>query len=425
MKGLKGSTNTDMDREIPKQTLLRERRKLLLKIAIVTTVVVVIIILLLNLFAQGIRADTLQFSTVERGPIELTINTSGIVHPAVEEAVVSPISSRLLQVFHKQGDSVTAGTPLLQLDLLSTQSSYEKMKDQLQMRILEGEQREAQNASDLSNMQMNLKVMDMQIDQKRIELKNALRLDSLGGGTANTTRQVEMSLKVAELEREQLKLKMANEQRIARAQRNVKELEVQIAAKNLNEVGKVLDEAKLKAPRTGILTFINTQVGAQISAGMQVATVSDLSHFRIEGEFPDGYANRVSTGTPVLIKAGSQRLNGQVTLIAPTSKNGTLNCSIQITDSVVTGLRSGLKVELYLQTAKKHDVLRIGHAAFYKKAGPYQVWVRNGNEIVQRKVTLGEASYEYIEVVNGLREGDVVVLSDMAAHKDHLKLKLR
>ena len=56
-----------MDREIPKQTLLRERRKLLLKIAIVTAVVVVIIILLVNLFAQGIRADALQFSTVERG----------------------------------------------------------------------------------------------------------------------------------------------------------------------------------------------------------------------------------------------------------------------------------------------------------------------------------------------------------------------
>ncbi len=414
-----------MDREIPKQTLLRERRKLLIKIGVVVLVLVVLVIILLNLFARSISAEALQFSTVDRGSIELTINTSGVVHPAVEEAVVSPISSRLLQIFHKQGDSVTAGTPLLQLDLLSTQSSYEKMKDQLQMRILEGEQREAQNASDLSNMQMKLKVMDMQIDQKRIELKNALRLDSLGSGTANTTRQVEMSLKVAELEREQLKLRIANEQRIARAQRNVKELEVQIATKNLNEIGKVLDEAKIKAPRTGILTFINTQVGAQISAGMQVATVSDLSHFRIEGEFPDGYANRVTTGSHVLIKAGNQRLNGQISLIAPMSRNGTMGCTVQITDSVISGLRSGLKVELYIQTAKKHDVRRIGHAAFYKKAGPYYVWVRKGDEIERRKVTLGEASYEYIEVVDGLDEGEVVVLSDMETHKDHLKLKLR
>ena len=199
-----------MDREVSKQTLAKERKQRILKLAAIVGGVVAVAIVLLNILQNGVQESSLQFSTAERGAIELTINTSGVVQPAGEEAVVSPISSRLLEVFHKHGDSVTKGTPLLQLDLLATQSSYEKLKDQLQMRILEGEQREAQNASNLSNMQMNLKVMEMQIDQKRIELKNALRLDSLGGGTAGTVRQVEMNLKVAELEREQLKLKITN-----------------------------------------------------------------------------------------------------------------------------------------------------------------------------------------------------------------------
>lgn len=414
-----------MDREVSKQTLAKERKQRIIKLAAIVGGVVAVAIVLLNILQNGVQESSLQFSTAERGAIELTINTSGVVQPAVEEAVVSPISSRLLEVFHKHGDSVTKGTPLLQLDLLATQSSYEKLKDQLQMRILEGEQREAQNASNLSNMQMNLKVMEMQIDQKRIELKNALRLDSLGGGTAGTVRQVEMNLKVAELEREQLKLKITNEQRIANAQRNVKELEVQIAQKNLAEIEKVLSEARIEAPRTGILTFINTQVGSQVSAGQQVAIVSDLTQFRIDGEFPDGYAARVTPGTPVTIKVGSNRLNGQVTRIAPASKNGTLGCTVQIIDSVVKGLRSGLKVELYLQTAKKHDVLRIGHASFYKKPGNYDLWVREGDYIRKREVMLGEASYQYIEVMSGLRAGEQVVLTDLAQYKHDTELKLR
>ncbi len=414
-----------MDRAISKQTLAKERKQRIIKITLIAVGVTAVIITLLKVLENGVQESSLQFSTAERGAIELTINTSGVVAPAIEEAVVSPISSRLLQVFHKHGDSVEQGTPLLQLDLLTTQSSYEKLKDQLQMRVLEGEQREAQNASNLSNMQMNLKVMDMQIDQKRIELKNAIRLDSLGGGTAGTVRQVEMNLKVAELEREQLKLKISNEQRIANAQRNVKELEVQIAQKNLAEIEKVLREARIQAPRTGILTFINSQVGSQVSAGQQLAIVSDLTQFRIDGEFPDGYASRVSTGTPVLIKVGSHRLNGQVTRIAPASKNGTLGCTVQILDSVVTGLRSGLKVELYLQTAKKHDVVRIGHAAFYKKPGKYELWVREGDYLRKREVVLGEASYQYIEVARGLKEGEQVVLTDLPQYKNETELKLR
>lgn len=414
-----------MDRAISKQTLAKERKQRIIKITLIAVGVTAVIITLLKVLENGVQASSLQFSTAERGPIELTINTSGVVAPAIEEAVVSPISSRLLQVFHKHGDSVEQGTPLLQLDLLTTQSSYEKLKDQLQMRVLEGEQREAQNASNLSNMQMNLKVMEMQIDQKRIELKNAIRLDSLGGGTAGTVRQVEMNLKVAELEREQLKLKISNEQRIARAQHNVKELEVQIAQKNLAEIEKVLSEARIEAPRTGILTFINSQVGSQVSAGQQLAIVSDLTQFRIDGEFPDGYAARVTPGTPVTIKVGSNRLNGQVTRIAPASKNGTLGCTVQILDSVVTGLRSGLKVELYLQTAKKHDVVRIGHAAFYKKPGKYELWVREGDYLRKREVVLGEASYQYIEVARGLKEGEQVVLTDLPQYKNETELKLR
>lgn len=414
-----------MDREIPKKQLLRERRRLFIKLGIVLGVVLLLGFFLLYFFQSGVSRADLQIGRVERGSIELTINTSGVVQPAVEEAVVSPINSRLLKVFHKHGDSVREGMPLLQLDLLATQSTYEKLKDQLQMRILEGEQREAQNASALSNMQMNLKVMDMQIDQKRIELKNALRLDSLGGGTAGNVRQVEMNLKVAELERDQLRLRITNERRIARAQNNVKELEVQIARKNLNEIEKILDEARIQSPRTGILTFINTQVGSQISAGMQIATVADLTHFRIDGEFPDAYANRVATGTPVQIKVGNQYFDGQVTRIAPTSRNGTLGCTVQINDSLVVGLRSGLKVELYLQTAKKHDVLRIPYVSSYKKPGTYSLWVCNGEYIEKRSILLGEASYQYIEVVKGLREGEEIVLTDMSYFKEADRLKLR
>jgi len=414
-----------MDRVVPKEVLRRELRRRWLKVGGIVVAVGLASATLFIAMRKGIPAQSLQFSEVDRGSIELTIHTTGVVRPAIEEAVVSPIASRLLAVHHRNGDSVRAGDPLIQLDLETTQSQYDRQRDQLQMRIYEEEQLAAQSASLISNMSMQLRVMGMQIDQKRVELANARRLDSLGGGTAGTVREVELALRVAELEREQLTLKLDNERRIAQAQRNVKSLGVEVARKSLHEMGKVLSEAQIRAPRSGVLTFINAQVGSQISAGMQVATVADMTRFRIEGEMPDSYASRVSPGSAVTVRTGGHELEGTISSVAPTSKNGSMGFSVQLHDEQADGLRAGLKVELYVHTAKRSDVLRIANGSYYSKPGFYDLFVRQGRELHKRSVQLGESSYDHVEVISGLHEGEQVVTSDMSGYKEDTKLALR
>ena len=64
---------------------------------------------------------------------------------------------------------------------------------------------------------------------------------------------------------------------------------VNIARKTLAETKRTLDDARIKAPRKAILTYVNTDIGAQVAQGEKVAIVSDLSHFKIEGEIADTY----------------------------------------------------------------------------------------------------------------------------------------
>lgn len=414
-----------MDRVVSKDTIRRERRSRLIKLSIVIAAVAVVVVILLTIFARGVGRKDITFGTVDRGPIQLTISTNGKVMPVAEEAVVSPIASRILAVYHRMGDSVHKGAPLIQLDLMSTKSDYEKQVDRMKMMEYQLEQLEAQNASTISNMEMQLKVMHMQINQKRVVLANARRLDSVGGGTAGRIREVELNLKVAEMEYDQLKLKVKNQKRIANAQRNIKALEVEVGNKSLREVQKVLAEAELRAPLTGIVTFINTQVGSKVGNGTQVAVISDFSRFRIDGEMPDSYRNKVQSGTAVDIHGGAQNIEGQICSIAPTASNGMVGFTVQYPDSLQTELRAGQKVELFIRTAKREDVLRIPNGQYYSNPGLYELFVRDGDEIVKCEVRLGESSHDYVEVISGLKPGDEVVISDMKRFAQDTRLVIK
>ena len=75
--------------------------------------------------------------------------------------------------------------------------------------------------------------------------------------------------------------------------------------------------------------------------------------------------------------------------------------------------------------AVKEDVMRIANASYYVGRGDYELFVLDSeNEIVKRKVKLGDSNFEYVEVVNGLQPGDQVVVSDMSSYKNKNKLKV-
>ena len=95
---------------------------------------------------------------------------------------------------------------------------------------------------------------------------------------------------------------------------------------------RTFEDAQIRSPRKAILTFINNQIGAQISQGEQVAVISDLSHFKVEGEIADTYGDRVSAGGKAIVKIGSDKLEGTVSSVTPLSKNGVISFRVQLKD---------------------------------------------------------------------------------------------
>lgn len=414
-----------MDREISKEVQRKERRKSIIKYGGIGGICILLIGILISLMQPSLKRKDLTFSTVDRGMIEVSVNASGKVIPAFEEIINSPINSRILEIYKKGGDSVDVGTPILKLDLQSAETDYKKQLDEEQMKLLQLEQLRITNRSKLSEMDMKLKISRMELNRKEVELRNERYLDSLGAGTTDKVRQVELDYNVSMLKLKEDEQKYENEKASVEADLKVKELELNIFRKSLAETKRTLDDAQIRSPRKAILTYVNNEVGAQVAEGSRVAIVSDLSHFKIEGEIADTYGDRIAAGSKAVVKVGSDKLDGVVSDITPLSKNGVISFTVQLEQDNFKRLRSGLKTDVYVMNAVKDDVLRIASLSSYIGKGEYELFVVEGDQLVKRKVELGDSNFEYIEVVKGLQPGDEVVISDMSDMKNKSKLKLK
>ena len=415
-----------MYREIPKEVRDKERKKKFIKYGAIGVAAVVCIAVLISFMRSSVNKKDLVFSEVDNGTIEVSVSASGKVVPAFEEIINSPINTRIVEVYRKGGDSVDVGTPILKLDLQSTETEYKKLLDEEQMKRYQLEQLKVNNNTYLSDLSMQVKISAMKLNRMEVELRNERYLDSLGSGTTDKVRQAELNFNTGKLELEQLRQQYANESKVKEADLKVKELEFNIFSKSLAEMKRTLDDAQIRSPRKAILTYINNQVGAQVAEGSQVAIISDLSHFKVEGEIADTYGDRVAAGGRAIVKIGNEKLEGTVSSVTPLSKNGVISFIVQLNEDNNKRLRSGLKTDVYVMNAVKEGVLRLANASYYVGRGEYELFVQDSkDEIVKRKVQLGDSNFEYVEVISGLKPGDKVVVSDMSSYKNKNKLKLK
>lgn len=414
-----------MDREISKEVRRKEQRKQIIKIGAGVGSIVLVVAVVISFLQTSLNRKDITISKVDKGVIEVSVSASGKVIPAFEEIINSPINSRIVEIYKKGGDSVDVGTPILKLDLQSAETEYNKLLDEEQMKRLELEKLKVTNQSKLSEMEMKLKVSRMELDRKAVELRNERYLDSLGAGTTDKVRQVELDFNVSQLKQKEDEQKYINEQALSEADLKVKELDLNIFRKGLSETKRTLDDAQIRSPRKAILTYVNNEIGAQVPQGTKVAIVSDLSHFKIEGEIADTYGDRIAAGSKAVVKIGSDKLEGTVSDVTPLSKNGVISFTVQLEEDNHRRLRSGLKTDVYVMNAIKDDVLRIANASYYVGKGEYELFVINGDQLLKRKVQLGDSNYEYVEVISGLQPGDEVIVSDMSSYKDKNKLKIK
>jgi HlyD family secretion protein len=171
-----------------------------------------------------------------------------------------------------------------------------------------------------------------------------------------------------------------------------------------------------------VLTWVTPEEGATIHRGEIIARTADLNSFRVEATVSDIHATRIRVGLPVKVKVNEENyLQGSIIRILPTIENGVVNMEVSLEERSSPLLRSNLRVDVYVITARKENVLRIKKGLFINGGeGEHEVFVIHDDVALKTPVRIGMSSFEYYEVVEGLKEGDEVIISEM---KDYVHLK--
>ena len=416
-----------MDREISKE----ERRKAQLKrIAIPASVfaaVCVAVVWIVIGMTPSVRESSLRFSTVEEGTLETVVSGSGRVVPAFEQTINSPIQSRIVEVYCREGDSVDAGTPLMLLDLQSANTSLQKLAGERRIQAYRNRQEDISASNDITNLEMEIKVKEMAVSRLAAVAENERKLDSIGSGTGEQVRQAELALNTGRLELAQLRKRLVNLRESNRAAEASRAVELSIVDENYGEMARTLEDARLKSPRKAVVTYIANEIGRQVAAGEKVAVVSDLSHFKVTGSVAESFSDKLFTGAPAIVRIGRTELRARVSNVTPQSKEGAIAFTVILDDDSNLKVRSGSSAEVYVMTDIKENVLRVGNGSYYSGPGSYNMWVMSadGTKLEKRAVQLGESSPDHVEVLSGLSPGEQAVISDMSQYKTNSTLKIK
>nr|WP_320022542.1 HlyD family efflux transporter periplasmic adaptor subunit [uncultured Draconibacterium sp.] len=403
-----------MDRELSESVKKKRKKKLLIRMAIGVLVFVIIVFSFRQLIRPTIRSGNFSIASVETGDVLATVSASGTVLPEFEEIKTSPISSRIIKIYQSLGSEVNTGDTILTLDINSSNTALEKLKDELALKKNNATKLKLQLEKTIIDLNTQFNIKKLSVESMEADLKEERYLDSIGGGTKEKIEKAELNLKISKLELEQINQTIENSEKAIEADLVGLNYEINIQQNNINELESKIDRATIKADKKGVITSINSQIGQSVSEGEELAKVANLQSYEVDGSISDMHSEKLSNGASVIVRINGQTdIDGEVVSISPAIEENLIQFKIKLAQKEHPQLRPNMKVDVFLVTAFKKNVLRIKNGAFYQGGIRQKVFVVENGKLVQKEVEFGESNIDYVEIVNGLSKGDKIVTSDM------------
>ncbi len=377
--------------------------------------------------APTVEAGTLYPDSVKRG--EMVIEVRGLGTLVNEDAMLIPslTDGRISQRFLLAGQLVKADTvifqmtnPDLELSAVDAANVYKSsiadlasLKAKLESSVLD-------QRSTAAGVKSNLDTAKVQYEADSLLAKDGLIPEV-------TVRQDKV--KVDGLS-EQYKIEVA---RVAVNEASMTaQLDSQLARieqlKADSEIKKHQVEAlKIKAGVDGTVAQLMVEVGQQVQPGTTLAKIVQPRHLKAALAIPETQANLVQIGQKASIDTRNGIIQGHVTRIDPSSINSTVTVDVKLDGELPDGARPDLSVDGVIEIQHLNNVLYVGRPVHGQPNSVITLfkYEPSGDEAVRTRVKIGRTSVNTVEILEGLKEGDKVILSDMSAQDgvDRIRLK--
>jgi HlyD family secretion protein len=377
--------------------------------------------------APTLDRSTAVIDTVKRGQMLREVRGNGTLVPQLVRWVPAPADGRVEKIPVQAG--VVVGFDTVIAELSNPKMEQEAMDAEFQVKAAEADRESLRTRLESDNMTQESSIagINAQYNQAKLQLETDEVLGKQG-------LVPELMLKISRMQVQTL----ANRLKVERDRLAVgsKSIKAQINAQDsriqqLRALARLKrDQAtglKVRAGTSGVLQEVSVQVGQQVTPGFNIARVADPASLKAELKIPETQIKDVKLGQPVAVDTRNGIIQGQVQRIDPAAREGTFTVDVTLLGALPASARPDLSVDGTIELERLADVLHMGRPAFgqgQQTVGLFRL-SPDGQEAVLVQVTLGRSSVSTIEIVNGLKEGDQVILSDTSSMGSYDRILVR
>jgi HlyD family secretion protein len=420
----------DIQREIKSKTL---KRILYGGGALAALVLITLFLSGLERAAPTVDRATLWLDTVKRGELLLERRGPGTLVPEEIRAITARTAGRVEEVILLPGAFVQPDTVILRLsdpdvelaarnaewDLQTAEANYRDLEVKVQTQRLQQRATAAQVQAEFSIQTLTAE-RDQQLYDEELISNLALQL-SITRAEQSATRH--------EIEQERLRIIDISIQE----QLGVQEMQVDQLRARYELALSDLEALYVKADIPGVLQEMEMEVGQSVGPGTVLARVVQPENLKAELRIPEVQAKDIQIGQRAIVDTRTAKIPGIVSRIDPAAQQGTVTVDVRLLldqmpdGKLPVGARPQLSVDGTVEITRLPDVLYVGKPAFGQSnstVGLFRV-VDDGEYAVRVNVQLGLGSVNLIEIIQGLAEGEEVILSDMSRWDSVDRVRLR
>jgi len=413
-----------MDKDIAPKIIRKNRMKKIVKGLIYFTIFIAVFTIFSQIIKPRIKRSRIKTSIAEVGSITGSLSASGVIIPEFEQVITSPFESRIDSVYHKAGDKIDVGEPILKLNNEFTLLRYEKLLDEFELARNRKNQLQLSIQRNLIDLNTQLEIMKLQVESYQTKLAAQKLIYESGGGAKAKYDQAKLDLDIAVLQKEQLEQRIRNQTEALTADLAEIDLEIKIQQNRIKETEKQLELAEARTVRKGVITWVNDEIGSTVHQGDMIARIADLDRYKVEARISDIHAGSLINKGPVIIRANDTDLFGIITNIRPTVENGIISFMIALEDNTNQLLRSNMRVDVFVITSSKHNVIVAKNGPYINGSGRQNIYVVEGNKAIRKTVFIGETNFDFVEIESGIEPGEEIIITDMTEQRNRSVIKI-
>src|ERR1041385_3352257 len=377
--------------------------------------------------APTLDRSTAVIETVKRGEMVRDVRGNGTLVPELARLVPAPADGRVEKILLKAGVEVDPSTVIAELS--NPQLEQQASDTDLQVKAAEADQEnlKVKLESDTMTQKSAIATISAQYSQAKLQL-DADEVLAKQGLVADLT------LKISRVTVQDLANRLKVEQeRLAVAAKSTK-AQLNAAGSRLDQLRalaalrrKQVDDLKVRAGSGGVLQQVLVTEGQQVQPGTNIARVADPNSLKAVLRVAETQISGVRVGQPVVVDTRNGLIQGTVSRIDPAAREGTFQIDATLIGPLPPSARPDLSVDGTIELERLQDVLKVRRPAFGQAQQTIGMFVLSpdGTEAERRSVKLGRNSVSQIEILDGLKEGDQVIISDTTALDSYNRIRVR